>query len=587
LSNLETETQKLLQIVLIGQPELAQHLQLPELRQLNQRITARYHLKPLNLEETLQYIAYRLRVAGGRKKVHFARGAVRAVYRHSGGTPRVINAICDRALLIGYTKETRDLTASIVRRAAREIRGELMRRKGTVRAALKRLLPNPTVVVTAIVVLGLATYFLPVRYPNLLETSPPSEAPAPSFAPPDTAAPGDLPKAIATVQQNNPDIPLTPESFMKQLLHGSLAKTAPEPVHAGEMHALDPAAAQHAAVGGMLRAWNLALVSGFPEDDSKEALAVLARTNGLAPEILAPSLEELLAIGLPALTWMNAGGPGFWIALLGVEGDALRVTGEGSETVLVTKESFRRCYSNQAVVFWRDPTPEARLMKNGVAGPDIERLQQRLHALARFPEQPTGTYDEKTGRAVAKLQAETGIAIDGIAGKQVRMVLSSWAPDNSFPSLLPKRAGTVTPSLEAKKTTGDMPPALAQPSEAPKTANKNTEQPVPAPVAGEPSGPEVPAPPASGQQPPTQPGGSDNPTTSPPAGPAEKTGAVSEPTQREPGKVTVEELTPPPRDDNLAPPKTEPPKEVTAPVIGSSPLVPREPGKAAEDGKQS
>jgi len=92
----------------------------------------------------VQYVAYRLHVAGGRKKVHFTRSALRTIYRLSGGTPRVINAICDRALLIGYTREIREITWSVVRRAAKEIRGETIRAKGSFRAALKRFLPNPT-----------------------------------------------------------------------------------------------------------------------------------------------------------------------------------------------------------------------------------------------------------------------------------------------------------------------------------------------------------------------------------------------------------------------------------------------------------
>ncbi len=156
LSNLETERQKLLQIVLIGQPELAEHLELPELRQLNQRITARYHLKPLGEKETLQYIAYRLRVAGGMRKVRFTRGAIKCVYRHSKGTPRVINAICDRALLIGYSKETPEISRALVNQAAREIRGERIRtkKKG---ALLSRYVPTPRLVAAAalIVLVGL------------------------------------------------------------------------------------------------------------------------------------------------------------------------------------------------------------------------------------------------------------------------------------------------------------------------------------------------------------------------------------------------------------------------------------------------
>ena len=131
LSNLETETRKLLQIVLVGQPELLQHLQLTRLRQLNQRIVVRYHLTQLDRNETAEYVAYRLSVAGEQNTVHFMRGALRAIYRFSAGTPRLINAICDRALLVGYTLKTRDITAVIVERAAKEIRGESVElRKG-------------------------------------------------------------------------------------------------------------------------------------------------------------------------------------------------------------------------------------------------------------------------------------------------------------------------------------------------------------------------------------------------------------------------------------------------------------------------
>ena len=124
LSNLETDSEKLLQIILIGQPELVEKLSLRELRQLNQRITARYHLKSLSADETLQYVAYRIHVAGGRKRINFTKSAVKQVYKLSGGVPRMINALCDRTLLIGYTKEQHVISAKLVKQAAKEIRGE-------------------------------------------------------------------------------------------------------------------------------------------------------------------------------------------------------------------------------------------------------------------------------------------------------------------------------------------------------------------------------------------------------------------------------------------------------------------------------
>ncbi len=111
LTNLETNTQKLLQIILIGQPELRELLARNELRQLAQRITGRYHLNPLSHEETTAYVRHRLRVAGATTDI-FNRCALDEVYRLSAGVPRVINVICDRALLGGYSLDRHRVTAS-------------------------------------------------------------------------------------------------------------------------------------------------------------------------------------------------------------------------------------------------------------------------------------------------------------------------------------------------------------------------------------------------------------------------------------------------------------------------------------------
>jgi len=119
LTNLETAKHKLLRIILVGQPELRSLLARPDLRQLSQRITARYHLSPLDREETAAYIGHRLRVADGRGEL-FTGDALRAVYRCSGGIPRLINVICDRALLGAYGQGARQVDAKRVRQAARE-----------------------------------------------------------------------------------------------------------------------------------------------------------------------------------------------------------------------------------------------------------------------------------------------------------------------------------------------------------------------------------------------------------------------------------------------------------------------------------
>ena len=123
LTNLETATDKLLQIILLGQPELRTLLARNELRQLAQRITARYHLDPLSRSESEQYIRHRLAVAGA-PRCPFAKDALKALYEASDGVPRLLNIIADRALMAGYAHELERINARVVREAAREVSGE-------------------------------------------------------------------------------------------------------------------------------------------------------------------------------------------------------------------------------------------------------------------------------------------------------------------------------------------------------------------------------------------------------------------------------------------------------------------------------
>jgi len=123
LSNLETDDRKLLQIILVGQPELREMLDRTELRQLSQRITVRYHLGPLDRDETEAYILHRLQVAGATGRPTFTRWALCSIYRYSGGVPRLVNSLCDATLLAGYVAGTDRLGWREVRRGRRSLDG--------------------------------------------------------------------------------------------------------------------------------------------------------------------------------------------------------------------------------------------------------------------------------------------------------------------------------------------------------------------------------------------------------------------------------------------------------------------------------
>jgi len=126
LSNLETEKEKLIQIILVGQPQLRDKLNSPGLAQLRQRISIRYHILPLERHEVKNYINHRLGVAGSDGKIHFAEEAIDGICKFSDGVPRLINMVCDRALLFGYVLETRTITGEIIQRSINEIKGAIL-----------------------------------------------------------------------------------------------------------------------------------------------------------------------------------------------------------------------------------------------------------------------------------------------------------------------------------------------------------------------------------------------------------------------------------------------------------------------------
>jgi general secretion pathway protein A len=131
LSNLETPTEKLIQILLVGQPELSEKLSLPELRQFRQRISVRYHIRPLSREETRAYVFERLRIAGNPYDKIFSDGSLDLIYAVSRGVPRLINIICDSAMLAGFARGEKLLGAELVRGAVRDLELETLPRSGS------------------------------------------------------------------------------------------------------------------------------------------------------------------------------------------------------------------------------------------------------------------------------------------------------------------------------------------------------------------------------------------------------------------------------------------------------------------------
>lgn len=580
LSNLETETNKLLQIVLIGQPELGEKLALHELRQLNQRITARYHLKPLNAKETLQYIAYRLHVAGGRKGgVSFAKNAIAAVYKYSKGTPRVINAVCDRALLIGYTREERTITAAIVRQAVREVRGE----KVTVRRPRdwfhwRRMLPSSSFLLAVLVV------FLIVRH----LTAPIEQATrelgafnrvlsgeAPAAPDPASTANAAAPGGAAATPLDQSLVARNVIDRLAGVARGS--RPGEDPAQALAQIAAVPAAqSRDYGLAAVLEKWGLPAPSAPPASDDVAAVKEVLAAAGLASEALHPVTEQLLAINMPGLVRLKVDGQLRWAGLVGAGEDALVLAVAPGAHVSLSRYAFREVYANEALFPWRDPAPDQTILQPGARGRHVAQMKDMMRSLRLIPEANTSdVYDSDTASAVAGVQAESGLKMDGKAGKQVRMVLMAWAgaggvpslrnraPEAGLPAVAPASVPAPAPKEVSKRVKAPVKPATEFPAPAP----------APAPEAAPPSPEPAPEPPAPQE---AAPAPSAEPVSPPAAAPVTEAPADQE-DRRAGGEALVEvkEL-PSPFQEALPPaPLNAGEKPQTEPVAGSLILVPR------------
>ena len=465
LSNLETERQKLLQIILVGQPELAEMLELPELRQLNQRITARYHLRELNFDETLHYIAYRLRIAGGRRKVRFTRSAVRTVYASSGGTPRLINAICDRALLIGYTLEKHQITRGIIRKAVKEIRGEKLRRKtgGILRPAL----PAPLYLVFLVPLLILFFVVVPRDLMTVDGLNDLWNAGAARWR--DAAAEPEEFRvearvrdytAIAPAELRIPDEPEWIEVVLPVAVDPEVVPSdemaSPEPVTSIDEEAVEsvsgpsiiPDASLREAIADRARStcrndglnaimaeWGVKATSTYPAGHTVKGVVAFANLNGFSFVELTATFDQVLAVNLPVLMELRGPQADLWVGVVKVNEDYVRIASGKARFHDVRADEIRSRYTGKAAFLWVDPEPDAEMVVPWTRGPNVAKVQDQLHTLGLLKGETYGAFDRKTINAIRRVQAMAGLWVDGIVGRQTRMVLASWLEEPATPAL--------------------------------------------------------------------------------------------------------------------------------------------------------
>jgi general secretion pathway protein A len=422
LTNLETAKQKLLQIILIGQPELRDLLAREDLRQLAQRITGRYHLEPLSREETAQYIEHRLRVAGALGEI-FDSSAKREVFRLTSGVPRLINVICDRALLGAYSKETRRVSRRLVRSAAAEIKG-IPYTTPLLRWAI------PVVGAVAIAVIAASVW------PLLGQRS--DSAPAQQM---DTAsrAGNTVPARQAAQIEPITETVAEPEPRPQPEPEAEPA-TEPEPepeatldqqlLLAGELTRLAP------AFKVLFSLWGIEFNEAFTNG------CELAKSAGYSCLMQRGSWSSLRQLDRPAiLTLTDSRGKDHHVVLQALQGDTAQLSIAG---VSVTHRflDVTELWFGDYILLWRPPNGQTLALGRGSRGGNVVWLRESLAAIDdRYRAEPldSSIYDAELEQRVIDFQRDHRLDVDGLAGQQTQIIINSLLGPEDTPRLTTSR----------------------------------------------------------------------------------------------------------------------------------------------------
>ena len=393
LTNLETETRKLLQVILVGQPELREVLARNDLRQLAQRITGRYHLEPLSRAETAAYVRHRLKVAGATTDV-FSSGAMKELHRLSHGVPRLVNVIADRALLGAYTCEQHRVTAALVRRAAGEVHG---------RTVAPAWLPWTLGAVAVAGVAVLAAGIVAMRVTGA--GMPRAAAPPVAAAPVATAAAPLLAAAPAPVAPPAPTL----TDFIA--------------AHAGDT-------GTDAAFARLFAIWKA------PFNPHGARPCEQAAAQGLECLAEKGTFAQLKLFNRPAiLSLVTADGTEHQVVVAALDDTSARVEA-GEATLRADLLDLQRWWYGPFLVLWRPPVPMARLLKPGMRGAEVHWLRQGLATVRGEPALAgSDLYDKDLQQRVEEFQRAHRLSVDGIAGEQTQVLLDALLGAPGAPTL--------------------------------------------------------------------------------------------------------------------------------------------------------
>ena len=382
LTNLETNQKKLLQIILVGQPELQEKLAQRDLRQLAQRITARYHLRPLNLKETIAYVLHRTRIAGSHQ-VLFSRSSIEHLHHKTQGIPRLINTICERALLAAAIRKKARVDKKIIAQAAKEIMGESElpeKEKGS--AAMLWV----KTAAASIILLSVAGFSYWIGHND---NSPPQ----------------------ASVTVESPPPKLANEETVKQEGLSLLEKLTGDQLWDNN---------GRWSFQKLLSLWQIEY-SPIKDGDACE----FASGFGLKCNHSNGQWQQLRKLNRPALLKFSAGLQGeFWGLLKSLKGfEAIVVFGNRESQVKL--DELSTIWTGEFVLLWQAPEGYRGDIKFGDRGEAVYWLSQSLSWLNQNSKNPKEIFDEQLKQELTAFQSQRDINADGIAGMQTILKINA------------------------------------------------------------------------------------------------------------------------------------------------------------------
>ncbi|UCH79642.1 MAG: AAA family ATPase [Nitrospiraceae bacterium] len=414
LTNLETNQHKLLHVILLGQPELGLKLSKPELSQLSQRIIARYHLGPLSKKDVGAYVNHRLKVAGIHKQL-FSAAAINKLYRFTGGVPRLINVICDRALLGTFTKDQERVTRSTLSRAANEVFGD---RRGRLAGTQKRAIAWAlmTIVIVAFGI-ALASNYISFDSETLSKYVGLKQEPEVIDGPDNVKSP-------------DTDATIRSERFV------TAADITSEPADPGVSDDINRTAeetkkqSEGLSYTSMFKLWN---IDHKPRNFADACSS--AEKYGLTCMTGFKSMKSLKKINRPAvLKLFDTEGNSYYVTLIALGDDTARIR-FGNEEKTVDIEEVESQWFGHYTLFWRPPE-DYKGTWSLYDGSAVKWLRKNIAVInkTQLEEPDSMVYDSDLVREIKKFQVAEGLKPDGVAGP-LTMIHINTVLDSSVPTL--------------------------------------------------------------------------------------------------------------------------------------------------------